>query len=123
MKGNTSITTVGLFGAYNYQNSNEKIKIPTVYFLNNGVGGSYTTIADYAFWSALEGNPEESRLLLKEIHLPSTIKTIGTDAFKGCTELEIIELPDATQESIGITSIKGGAFSTTGKININGENL
>ena len=122
-KGNTQITTVGLFGAYNYQDSDEKIKIPTIYFLNSGVGGSYNKIADYAFWSAPEGHTGQGRLLLKEIHLPNTIKTIGTDAFKGCTELEIIELPDATQENMGITSIKGGAFNTTGKININSESL
>jgi hypothetical protein len=50
--GNKIITTVGNFGVYEHQNSSETVKIPSIYFLNNGNGGGYTRIEDYAFWSA-----------------------------------------------------------------------
>jgi hypothetical protein len=52
MNGNIGITTVGDFGAYNHRVEGDKIKIPAIYFENSGIGGYYTTIQSYAFWSA-----------------------------------------------------------------------
>ena len=55
MNNNIGITAVGDFGAYNYKQGNEKIKIPAIYFENNGIDGYYNEIKDYAFWSADQG--------------------------------------------------------------------
>jgi hypothetical protein len=58
------------------------IKIPRIYFLNNGVGGKYTAISSNAFWSSGQNAAErENKVMLEHIYLPSTITSIGSRAF------------------------------------------
>ena len=61
-----------------------------------------TAIPDYAF----------SDCDITEIQLPSTIRTIGTEAFKGCSLLTSLVLPTSTRD------IKDRAFSGCTAINI-----
>ena len=123
MNGNTGITTIGDFGAYNHRVEGDKIKIPTIYFENNGVGGYYTTIQSYAFWSADQGKESEARSLLQSIYLPNSMKKIESYAFIGCTNLRNIELPDTSQSENGLLEIGTYAFNSTGKIQIDGTGL
>ncbi len=80
-------------------------------------------------YQCLMGCPE-----LESVTLPSTLKTIGDDAFRGCPKLKSISLPDGL-ESIGeyafygtkslsgdviipdtVTYLGGGAFSYSGNL-------
>ena len=117
-KDNTIITNIGNFGAYGY-NGTDKIQIPSIYFLNNGVGGGYTTINSYAFYSGKQSiSITEAKVLLQHIYLPSSITSIGESAFQGCRFLETVNLPNGIEENIGITQLGTYAFDTTGKIKI-----
>ena len=50
---------------------------------------SYITTGDFA--------PVETGQAVKRIYLPDTVKTIGDDAFSGCTELVYLHLPEALE--------------------------
>lgn len=89
MNGNIGITTVGDFGASEDKSNTDIIKIPEIYFLNNGAGGYYTTIGSYAFFSAAVGEASSvNRSLLTRVYLPQSITTIGESAFAGCDYLK-----------------------------------
>lgn len=118
-RNNTTITHIGNFGVYNDQSSTDKVQIPSIYFLNNGVGGGYTHVSDYAFYSAPQGSDlSAARVLLQHIYLPSSITTIGEKAFQGCRYLETVNLPNGAEEGIGITRLGTYAFDSTGRIKI-----
>ena len=121
--GNKIINTVGNFGVYEHQNSSETVKIPSIYFLNNGNGGGYTRIEDYAFWSAAQGSSvNQNRLLLQHVYLPSSITSIGQAAFQGCKKLKTINLPNALNDDCGIKEFGMYAFDSTGNIIIDENN-
>ena len=120
MNGNIGITTIGNFGVWYDQSVTDKIQIPRIYFLNNGVNSHYTIIQKYAFYSAPQASDiSVARVLLQHIYLPSSIKRINESAFQGCRYLETINLPNASkEEGTGITTLERYAFDTTGKIQI-----
>lgn len=119
MNGSTEITTIGDFGVWNDQSATGKVQIPRIYFLNNGINSHYTTVQSYAFYSAPQASDiSAARVLLQHIYLPSSITTIGERAFQGCRYLETINLPNALEEGIGVTTLGTYAFDTTGKIQI-----
>ena len=120
MNGTIGLTSVEGFGFYDSQDGTEKSKIPAIYFENNGANGYYTTIKAGAFWSASEGyaNAETSRMILKTIYLPNTITRIEDNAFEGCYYLENVQMPDTTQDGIGVTYIGSRAFDYTGRVQI-----
>ena len=60
-------------------------------------------IGDNAFDHSLPGDS-----LLKEVELPSTLESIGRQAFSGCSSLTSLALPG------GLAEIESGAFSNTG---------
>lgn len=128
-KDNILITNIGHFGAYAIDDNGDvyyidnKVQIPSIYFLNNGVGGGYTTIKNYAFYSGIQGvNESDAKVLLQHIYLPSSITSIGESGFQGCRFLETVNLPNGAEENIGITTLGTYAFDTTGKIKIEERN-
>lgn len=122
--GTKLITTIGNFGAYDFTTRNGKnivVSIPKVYFLNNGVGGEYQSISNYAFWSSKQSS-NENRMELEAIYLPSTIKSIGEAAFQGCKKLKTVNLPNGLDDNCGVTSIATYAFDSTGMVEIEERN-
>lgn len=120
MNGDIAIKSISDFGFWADKDATEKNKIPAIYFENSGIGGAYETIKDGAFWSAQElfANAETSKMLLQHIYLPNTITEIGEHAFEGCYYLETVQLPDTTQDGVGIRKIGSNAFDSTGHIQI-----
>lgn len=120
MNGDIAIKSISDFGFWADKEATEKNKIPAIYFENSGIGGAYETIKDGAFWSAQElfANAETSKMLLQHIYLPNTITEIGEHAFEGCYYLETVQLPDTTQDGVGVRKIGSNAFDSTGHIQI-----
>ena len=71
------------------------ITVPSAIFLNGDVY-TVTSVANLGF-SGFEN--------LTDLHLPSTLETVGVGAFRGCTALSSAALPE------GVTEIKNTAFA------------
>ena len=75
------------------------VKVPSTITVN-GVKCQVTSIAP----KAMKGNKK-----LKKVIIPSSIRTIGTQAFAGCKNLKniTIQTPDLTKKSVGAKAFKG----------------
>lgn len=67
-----------------------------------------TVIKDYAF--AVNGARKTPKDMIREIHIPEGVTSIGNGAFKGCVNLEKISVPDS------LCNIGSNAFESCGKL-------
>ena len=82
--------------------TNESYEIPSA-VTYDGVTYSVTGIANTAFWGCTN---------VKSISLPSTINTIETDAFHGCSSLQVIICNAVTPPTIKPSSFDSSTYNT-----------
>ncbi len=93
---NGEVTITGYYG------EDTDIKVPET--IN---GGEVTQIGDGK--NPVQGTP------ITDVELPETVRTIGSNAFAGCTSLKFVIIPDS------VTSIGNDAFSNVTSLTLSGS--